>query len=572
MQFDLREIPFSIRGSYMAVSSHEKDFRGWGNEKGIFLRTVHGNAQKPMVARIQPTMRGEECDYQVTATPEKVTLTLEEGELTLVYEDSCTLLIGGEGQGVGVRLDFMPGEVFDFIQPVLSGNETWYMADCFKNCMRYMLFAQSGKASLDQEWVISGSKYCKFDVQEENGGFTLVIEEVRDSWSRRNVSFDVKEACRKSEESFRKFCDSMPSVPEEYEETREKAAYVNWSSIVDSQGFLKREAMFMSKNWMCNVWSWDHCFNAIALSYENPKEAWEQFMIMFDHQSATGRIPDSINDAIIVDNYCKPPIHGWTLLQLRKHMELSREQLEEAYEKLGKWTQWWLNYRDQDGDGLCEYTHGNDSGWDNSTAFRMLPPVTLPDLAAFLIIQMEVLSDVARETGRMADSQMWLDRAHGMIEAMEAKLFQDGKPCALQTVTGKKVENESLILYLPVILGKRLPDEIREYLVSQLKSGRFLTEHGLATENPSSELYESDGYWRGPVWAPSTMLIVDGLWQCGEKELVREITRRFCDDVKQSGCAENFDALTGEGLRDRAYTWTASVMLVMAHEYLEIQP
>ena len=43
----------------------------------------------------------------------------------------------------------------------------------------------------------------------------------------------------------------------------------------------------------------------------------------------------------------------------------------------------------------------------------------------------------------------------------------------------------------------------------------------------------------------------------------------ICRNVSRSGCAENFDALTGAGLRDRAYTWTASVMLVMAHEYLK---
>ena len=438
-----------------------------------------------------------------------------------------------------------------------------------KNYARYMLFAQSGKVSLDQEWNVSGADYCRFDVEEENGEFTLVIEEVQDSWCRRNRQFDVQQECAGAAERFRQFCDSMPSVPQEYEETREIAAYVNWSSIVRQMGFLKREAMFMSKNWMCNVWSWDHCFNAMALSYQNPKEAWDQFMIMFDQQSATGRIPDSINDSVIIDNYCKPPIHGWALRKLRKQMELSREQLEEAYEKLGKWTNWWLNYRDQDGDGLCEYTHGNDSGWDNATAFRMLPPVTLPDLAAFLIIQMEVLSEVAEETGRSKDSRMWAQKAADMKSAMEKKLFRDGEPCAIQTVTGEKIENDSLILYLPIILGKRLPENIREYLVSQLKSERFLTAYGLATEDPSSKLYVSDGYWRGPVWAPSTMLIVDGLWECGEEELVKVIARRFCDSVRQSGCAENFDALTGEGLRDRAYTWTASVMLVMAHEYLE---
>ena len=76
------------------------------------------------------------------------------------------------------------------------------------------------------------------------------------------------------------------------------------------------------------------------------------------------------------------------------------------------------------------------------------------------------------------------------------------------------------------------------------------------------------GYWRGPIWAPSTMILLDGLWECGEKDLVKDIAGRFCRMVEKSGCAENFDAQTGEGLRDRAYTWTASAMLVMAEEYL----
>ena len=36
-----------------------------------------------------------------------------------------------------------------------------------------------------------------------------------------------------------------------------------------------------------------------------------------------------------------------------------------------------------------------------------------------------------------------------------------------------------------------------------------------------------------------------------------------------SGFAENFDALTGEGLRDRAYTWTASAYLLLAQAAAE---
>ena len=50
--------------------------------------------------------------------------------------------------------------------------------------------------------------------------------------------------------------------------------------------------------------------------------------------------------------------------------------------------------------------------------------------------------------------------------------------------------------------------------------------------------------------------------------LIRDTVRRFADMVQRSGFAENFDAITGEGLRDRSYTWTASAFLVMCHEFL----
>ena len=324
----------------------------------------------------------------------------------------------------------------------------------------------------------------------------------------------------------------------------------------------------MSKNWMCNVWSWDHCFNALALAYHCPKEAWDQFMVLFDFQKESGNIPDSINDTKVIHNYCKPPIHGWTLRKLMKVMDLSVEQLKEAYEKLGKWTSWWINYRDENGDGLCEYSHGNDSGWDNATAFDHLPPVTLPDLAAFLVLQMDVLSEVAEKLNEKADAKMWKDRADEMLNNMLDILFENGKPIARAGFDMHKVENESLILYLPIVLGKRIPEEIKEKLIQTLESDKFQTAYGLATESWHSKEYQADGYWRGPIWAPSTMLILDGLKECGEDAFVKDMTEKFCKLVQKSGCAENFDALTGEGLRDRAYTWTASVMLVMAHEYL----
>lgn len=568
MKLNLQEMPFSTRGSYMVVGYHEGTFNGQEIKKGIYLRTVHGMAQMPFIAQLIPVNGDEELSYTVEAQPHALEVKCGCGVITFSFADADTLVITGKGEMFGIRFEILHQGSFEMIEPVMTDRGLSYLVNSFGTKTRYMLTCQGGKENLDQKWNVSGAMHAAFQVDAVDRTFTVVLEEIEDSWYQKNTVYDIDQVCEYAKKEFDMFYQSMPVVPERFEEARRKAAYVNWSSIVKKKGFLKRDTMFMSKNWMCNVWTWDHCFNAMALAYENPQEAWNQFMLPFDNQTETGRLPDSINDSLIIDNYCKPPIHGWTLRHLKRIMHLDKDQEYEAYQGLSKWTEWWLNYRDQDHDGLCEYTHGNDSGWDNSTVFHELPPVTSPDLATFLIIQMEELANLADAIGRTEEMEQWNHRTEKMKQQLFSQLFDGEKPIAIRTITREKIDSESLLVYMPILLGMELPEDKKQYMIRQLKSKRFCTEHGLATESPQSPLYESDGYWRGPIWAPSTMLLADGLWECGEKEFVKSLTEKFCEMVLKSGCAENFDALTGDGLRDRAYTWTASVMLVMAHEFL----
>lgn len=565
MQLNLTEVPFSTRGSYMAISKLGGEFRGETIKEGLYFRTVHGSASSSLLARMVPEKEGKELKYIIHAQPEKLIIQAEGKECRIAWYDDKTLLFSGN---LPIAFDFLAEDsTYTFAQPWKEGDREFYLLNCFRGNSRYMLRNQQGEIHLEQKWKGGNAEYCRLHIQGKEE-YLIVLEENFEEWRDRGLEYNFEEAVHRQKEAFETFFSAMPSVPEKYQDAARTAAYVNWSGIVAPCGLLKRESMFMSKNWMCNVWSWDHCFNALALSYHCPREAWDQFMIMFDFQKKSGNIPDSVNDCKVIHNYCKPPIHGWTLRKLMKNMKLSRHQLQEAYDKLGSWTGWWLNYRDENCDGLCEYTHGNDSGWDNSTAFDHLPPVTMPDLAAFLVLQMDVLSEVAEKLNEYSDAQMWKRRADQMLTKMMEVLFRDGHPVARAGFDMHVVENQSLILYLPIILGRRLPDYVRKNMIQVLESDKFKTKYGLATESPYSPEYEADGYWRGPIWAPSTMLLLDGLKECGEDGFVREMTEKFCGMVQKSGCAENFDALTGEGLRDRAYTWTASVMLVMAHEYL----
>jgi len=128
-------------------------------------------------------------------------------------------------------------------------------------------------------------------------------------------------------------------------------------------------------------------------------------------------------------------------------------------------------------------------------------------------------------------------------------------------------KGNSLLSYIPMLLGDRLPNEIKSKLVANFKKGDFITVFGVASESTKSELYEPDGYWRGPIWAPSTFLIVQGLKKCGEEELAKDVALRFSKLCRKSGFAENYNAISGAPLRDNGYTWTTNVFLSFMYEY-----
>lgn len=570
---DISKIPFSMRGSYIAVSKFSENFDDMKNKEGIYLRTVHGLAYipnstmhtvPPFFAQIIPVYNSKEIDFRIFAEETEICISSKFGKIYLCFANEDTLLIKGIGKGLGIKLCLIDG---NYAYSVGSNGENYILLNCAVNSRRFLLRNQFGTPALEKE---NTDYFCNTITvnADETDNFLFGIEDVLEEWNTAECHYNYDESKLQRNKEFSEFLKNTPSVPAEYEDTRRLAAYINWSCLVKAEGLLRREAMLMAKNWMCNVWSWDHCFNAIALSYHNPKLAWAQFMMMFDYQSDTGRIPDCVSDTYAIWNFVKPPVHGWALLRIMQSMTLTKEQCSEAYDRLSKWTNWWLTYRDEDNDGICEYQHGNDAGWDNATVFIENPVMELPDLSAFLIIQMGALAQLAKKLGKDNAAEKWQKRADEMLEAMLEHNFDDSQPKAVISGSHKKVESNSLILYLPILLGEKLPENIRKQMISVLKSERFFTEYGLATEAIDSELYNSDGYWRGPIWAPDTLLLADGLANCGEKDFAKAIAKKFCDMVAKNGCAENFDALTGEGLRDKAYTWTSSVFLILAHDYL----
>ncbi|WP_299745746.1 amylo-alpha-1,6-glucosidase [uncultured Rossellomorea sp.] len=569
---DIKVTPMSHFGSYMALTYQESEVP---EKKGIYVNSVRGKSKQHQNAlKIIPTVNGIPVEYTYKADEFKISLSFDGGELQLCFEDSERIFAKGTGENVGLTLDTQP--VFNFEYNYLLGNtgEEFCLINSYKNLTKYMIFAPNGSVSLQQNVFMdtTGStnkadNLSSIHITQNEGDkdFLCVIEDVPTHGAvpeKREYTFEA--ALEKSTNHFSAFLSKQPDVPEGYEQTLREAAYLNWTCIVNEQGLLKRKAMYMSNANFPGVWSWDNAFNGLALAGVDNELAWDQIQLLFDHQDDKGQIPGSVSDSTIRWNFSKPPVQGLFVLKMMEKMSLSTGQLETIYSQTKRHVEFYLQYKDFNGDGICEYHHGNDSGQDNSTVFRDANIIDSPDLTAFLIKSMDMLAVVSGKLEHEEDKRYWEREAERYTKKFCEYFLVDDLPVARFTRDGKMIESQGSLPLVSIILADKLPEAPRKKMIEVLSSDRYLTKWGIASEAIDSPLYEEDAYWRGPIWAPTTLLFVEAFEECGEFELATEVARKFLDLCKHGGFAENFHAETGEGLRDLAHTWTSSVFIHLA--------
>ncbi|PAZ16477.1 glycogen debranching protein [Streptomyces sp. SA15] len=563
--FSLHDIPFSTHGSWFDISpvlaekTYAEDLHLVSHQNGMHA-----------VLRFVPldATTGVRAETRVSATPSLLTWNHESGRIDLAYEAPDTVRLRGAGPGLRIgaaarTLTPFTGTYF-FRDPADGG----YVFTSYETGRRYRVTALSGVVRDTAGSQALGSADRGLTITADaDGTWEAAIEEFHSGRRPYIAGTTFGEVVAAAERAFAGFADAVAPWRSSRTPAAELAAYVLWSATVDPAGLVTRPAVLMSKHWMDKVWSWDHCFNALALAPGAPALAWDQFSLPFDHQDESGALPDSVTHSEVLHNFVKPPIHGWTLSHLRSRLPepLDRTELADTYDRLRRWTDFWLTVRRAPDAALPHYQHGNDSGWDNATSFDPERAVVTADLAAFLVLQLRELAALATQLGRTDDARGWTRTAEATQAAMLDELWTGERFVARGADSGETWGSSSLLDLMPIALGEHLPENIAKTLAARIEA--HLTPYGLATELPTSPHYRPDGYWRGPIWAPATVLVEDGLRRAGHHRLADEISTRFLALCETHGFAENFDALTGTGLRDRAYTWTASGYLLLAEAY-----
>jgi len=542
---NLKTIPFSRFGSYFVVSSYEGD-----QGEDLYIRDIHGgDMDQGQVFKI---------DY---ADP--------------VSLDACPYEVKFKGQTGGFKL-IMPREDQVMIQTESSllltyklqkydhiheKEENLYEVTSYRKERRYGLRVLEGQVSLDAPWDTIGNDHIQLKLAP---GSLLALKmykvdpcEGEDFPETYDQGLDLVK---------RAYEDWNQPGPSSY--SQDLARYILWMNMVHPEGQLKQYAMYMTNNWMTNIWSWDNCFGAIYLAKDYPDLAYAQYSIFFDLQHATGAYPDYANDTYASYACVKPPIYGWAYdyMMRRNKVFEEKDKIQEVYESVKMNTNFWLTYRMRE--GLAYYTHGNDSGWDNGTAYMLQPPVAGPDLMALLSNQMDFLSRCCHRLGKADEGSEWMKKSKDFKERLVTRLYDGKQFRPYHFGRGDLLkQGDSLQAYLPILLGD-LDETIYRGLVEDLKDPtRFNSNHGLATEAMTSPYYKENGYWRGPIWAPTMLMFIDGLRQGGYEAFAEDLALKYIKTLEEGGMAENHDPLTGQGLVDPAFAWTSSVYLTLLEEY-----
>lgn len=535
---------FSIYGSYIVV----KDLGG-----ELSIETIAEGENNPFFTI------GKEPGDILEYHPSHLTVKRGDGYFQIALHGLYDMSFAGT---VPVKLCRIPNAGYDSTTAFSAGDRICVNNCRSKNVLWFM--PVGGRCTLEAPWQPGAITNDFIWIMLEPGPEAAYDIYLHTVWTPSGPELDRAVpfgACRDgAEAAFSAFCRTMGCRKDyDYE-----AAYVLWSSVVGPSGNYSRDTVVSSKYGMARVWSWDNCFAALGVAHAFPELAWDMFMLPYAHQFPNGYVPDCITPCGMFINCVKPPVKGWFFRQLAKRNAFFRQPdvMREACGKMAKETDWWLSGRDF---APC-YWHGNDSGADNATCFDEKSEMKLPELYAFLAVQSGVVAELAEKLGETAQAEKY----HALSEQLAAGVeqFWDGKNLfARRADNGKAVYSQSLLLMRTAVLGKRLPAEIREYIIERLET-KFLGNAGLASEAPGSEKFDPEGYWRGAVWPADQIIYGIVLRDMGADGLADKVLDRFLAAARENGYFENYDVRSGRGLRCPNYIWGAAANFIFADDDL----
>lgn len=410
-------------------------------------------------------------------------------------------------------------------------------------------------------------------------------------------SMNVEQVFTKNEERWNGYLASIfkgesPYLKEnKYRRVMVKAMITLVSNWRTPAGDILHDGCYPSYCGFFCVWSWDSWKHASATALFNPELAKNEIRCLFDYQAENGMIPDYVSRFKERINWrdTKPPLAAWAVMNVYENTG-DKAFVEEMFDKLYKYHQWWYTDRDHDKNGVCEYgsTDGTliaaawESGMDNGVRFdeaEMLK--NEPEnawsmnqenicLNSFLYAEKGYLAKMAQMLGKNELADKLTQEAKALKEHIQTKMFdpETGFFYDTRIGTGEFIKVMGAECWLPLWAGIATPEQAHQVLDKMLDPTKFNSTVPLGTLEISHLRFRpTRGYWRGPVWIDQVYFGVMGLRKYGFDKEADMFVRKYIANAQglltDGPIHENYNPLTGETLNCPNFGWSSAVTLRM---------
>ncbi|WP_189078990.1 MGH1-like glycoside hydrolase domain-containing protein [Mangrovihabitans endophyticus] len=190
--------------------------------------------------------------------------------------------------------------------------------------------------------------------------------------------------------------------------------------------------------------------------------------------------------------------------------------------------------------------------------------VECPNFNAILGAAEIALAQIAGVLG--ADPQVHRARAQRITTAIVDRLYDARSRTfrVLDVRTGAHSPARCISGLVPLILPD-LPAYYADDIMTEARSARFGLPQQTDLPAPSYDRTAADfdtlRYWRGPVWINVNWLLRRGMLQHGYRDEAEDLRTAMVRLVHRSGEYEYFHPMTGEGIGEPAFSWTAALSL-----------
>lgn len=390
--------------------------------------------------------------------------------------------------------------------------------------------------------------------------------------------------------------DKRPVVATEFQ----KAVDTSWYCLGVNSIYLRFEptkgklAVVPSVLGYVGVWQWDSYFIALGLKHGDFKLATEQLDLVLCFPKENGQLQDVIHDIGILASFSdlpeaelvsyakakglnaaelssipitKPPLATWAIMNLAEFAG-ETSLYEKFFDVLVKQHNWWWSTTNASANKLPCYQHPFSSGLDDSPSFDDFQPATPPDLISYLLLEGKLLIEIANRMGFEFDHSLENTRQQVLHSALENSWDQAKALYRTFIETGFN-ESKTILTLLPLLtdLGEERISDLMELL---LDPSQFGGELAVPTVSRADPKYSKTRMWRGPVWANTNLLIIEGLEARGKKSEARELALKTLRLIANNGGSyEYYDSETGKPAESAVacFSWTAAVCIDLAVRY-----